>query len=68
MIIEGNTYLIIRALTRLRYDDYISVLIRKLAISKDCILVRTIFVALSYNLVKLEVLLLSTVHLALKFV
>ncbi len=59
IIIKRNIYLVIRTLTRLGYNNYISILIREFAISKDRVLVYTIFVALSNNLVKLVFLLFS---------
>ncbi len=65
IIIKRNTYFAIRTLTRLRYNYYISVLIREFAINKDYILVYTIFVALSNNLVKPVFLLFSTAHFTL---
>ncbi len=65
IIIKRNTYFVIRTLTRLRHNYYISILIREFAISKDRILVYTIFVALSNNLIKLVFLLFSTAYFTL---
>ncbi len=65
IIIKRNTYFVIRTLTRLRYNHYIGILIREFAISKDRILVYTIFVALSNNLVKPVFLLFSTAYFML---
>ncbi len=65
IIIKRNTYLAIRTLTRLGHNNYIGILIKELIISKDRILVYTIFVALSNNLVKLVFLLFSTAYFTL---
>ncbi len=65
IIIKRNTYFAIRTLTRLGHNYYISILIREFAISKDRILVYTIFVVLSNNLVKPVFLLFSTAHFTL---
>ncbi len=51
IIIKRNMYFAIRILTRLRHNYYIGILIREFVISKDRILVYTIFVVLSNNLV-----------------
>ncbi len=65
IIIKRNTYFAIRTLTRLRHNYYIGILIREFAISKDRVLVYTIFVVLSNNLVKLVFLLFSTAYFTL---
>ncbi len=65
IIIKHNTYFAIRTLTRLRHNYYIGILIREFVISKDRVLVYTIFVALSNNLVKLVFLLFSIAYFTL---
>ncbi len=65
IIIKHNTHFAIRTLTRLGHNYYIGILIREFAISKDRVLVYTIFVALSNNLIKLVFLLFSTAHFIL---
>ncbi len=65
IIIKRNTYFAIRTLTRLRHNYYIGILIKEFVISKDRILVYTIFVALSNNLIKPVFLLFSTAYFTL---
>ncbi len=65
IIIKRNAYFAIRTLTRLRHNYYIGILIKEFVISKDRILVYTIFVALSNNLIKLVFLLFSTAYFTL---